>query len=534
MSSVQLQLASLILGENYGEIVKQVCAHLIKNGARLLRSLAAETKLKLDEVRKALCILIQHHMVTFTASKRGMVEYQANVKNILLHIRYPRYIYCAKTLYGDAGELIVEEMLQHGQMLMSQAISKVTERLNEAIEGDQIVDQIFVRDKFIDLVNTHFIKRVGYPQSDGDIDTRASSVPVLDIEEDDLYKIPMCMQSSGGNKRRRSNDAAEGSSSKKMRTDSGMSEDAKEVAPDDGIYWSVNFNRFHQHIRDQIIIDTVSRRVDKIGAEVVRTMLRVSELTTDPQAMMTTPMSSYEVFQAMPQELNLPKQTLDQYLKLLADDQMEFITKTGESGGGMYAMNIFKVIKVLCTAHIESVVQERFGSKCCRIFRLLLLKKHLEQKQVEEFAMIPAKEAKELLYRMFSEHFVALQEIPRTPDHAPSRTFYLFSVNLNEVSRMLLERCYKAQTNVIFRRERENNENKRVLEKSQRVEAIAASLQNNGAANADQAAEIEEMITPPERTQLNKLKKTFAKLEHSELQLDQTIFILNSFIHIVL
>jgi len=41
---------------------------------------------------------------------------------------------------------------------------------------------------------------------------------------------------------------------------------------------------------------------------------------------------------------------------------------------------------------------DRFGSKCCRIFRLVLVKKHLEQKQVEEFAMIPAKEAKEHLY----------------------------------------------------------------------------------------------------------------------------------------
>ena len=38
---------------------------------------------------------------------------------------------------------------------------------------------------------------------------------------------------------------------------------------------------------------------------------------------------------------------------------------------------------------------------------------------------------------------VHVQEVPRTPDHAPSRTFYLFSVNLLHVARMVLERAYK-------------------------------------------------------------------------------------------
>lgn len=40
---------------------------------------------------------------------------------------------------------------------------------------------------------------------------------------------------------------------------------------------------------------------------------------------------------------------------------------------------------------------------------MLLRKKHLEQKQVEDFAMIPAKEAKDMLYKMLSENVVSLQ-----------------------------------------------------------------------------------------------------------------------------
>ena len=125
---------------------------------------------------------------------------------------------------------------------------------------------------------------------------------------------------------------------------------------------------------------------------------------------------------------------------------------------------------VLCRSTIESVVRERFGNKCLRVFRLLLLKKTLEQKQVADQAMIPSKEAKELLYSLVAENYVTvqvgclelassmlkqgagraklslshpLQEIPKSGDYAPSRTFYLFSVNVPQVARLLLERCYQ-------------------------------------------------------------------------------------------
>ena len=46
---------------------------------------------------------------------------------------------------------------------------------------------------------------------------------------------------------------------------------------------------------------------------------------------------------------------------------------------------------------------------------------------------------------------------------------------------------------------------RRLLDKQQRVEAIAASLEQNGA-DPSQKEEVEEMITPPEKAQLAKIK----------------------------
>lgn len=51
---------------------------------------------------------------------------------------------------------------------------------------------------------------------------------------------------------------------------------------------------------------------------------------------------------------------------------------------------------------------------------------------------------------------------------------------------------------------------RRLLEKSQRVEAILASMQATGA-EAAQLHEVEEMITGPERQQLENLKRNVNK-----------------------
>lgn len=90
------------------------------------------------QVKKALCVLIQHNLVRYQLQKRGCVEYEAQCRRVLRVLRYPRYIYTAKTLYGDTGELLVEELLLNGQMTMSAVVRKVADRLTETMEGGKL------------------------------------------------------------------------------------------------------------------------------------------------------------------------------------------------------------------------------------------------------------------------------------------------------------------------------------------------------------------------------------------------------------
>lgn len=88
------------------------------------------------KVKKVLCVLVQNGVCVFNHRGPGRpTNYQANSNKILRILRYPRYIYTAKTLYGDTGELIIEELLQRGEMTMSRTVKTVADRLTQNMEG---------------------------------------------------------------------------------------------------------------------------------------------------------------------------------------------------------------------------------------------------------------------------------------------------------------------------------------------------------------------------------------------------------------
>lgn len=51
----------------------------------------------------------------------------------------------------------------------------------------------------------------------------------------------------------------------------------------------------------------------------------------------------------------------------------------------------------------------RFGAPGMRVFRMLMIKGQLEQKQVADFSMLSPKDTRELLYKMLKAGYLALQ-----------------------------------------------------------------------------------------------------------------------------
>ncbi|NXM98121.1 RPC3 polymerase, partial [Sylvia borin] len=463
MTQAELRLCSLLLQEHFGEIVEKVGNSLLRTGPRPLRLLVGDTGLLPDQVKKALCVLIQHNLVRYEVQPRGSVEYEAQSERILRILRYPRYIYTAKTLYGDPGELLVEELLLHGHLPMSCAVARVADRLTETMEEGKTMDYTEVSNTFVRLADTHFIQRCPtVPESPQSTKAPPPPAPALTIEEKDMYVVPRLSLVGKGKRRHSCSEEEEG-----------------------------------QH--------KAKRQKQEGGTSEVLGMLEWWCLWYPDLGIGTW-------------------------------EEWDPCSQTCPGGGPLFLIfcGSFSSFFVALFPHflwLFFLVFPALIPQFCVSFPLISCPISLwgilwGRKQTPgqiwgrgSPSSVPTVSAPSALP----------QEIPKTPDHAPSRTFYLYTVNVMAAARMLLHRCYKSVANLMERRQHEMQENKRLLDKSQRVEAILASMQATGA-EAAQLHEVEEMITGPERQQLETLKRNVNKIDATENQVDETIFVLESFI----
>lgn len=131
---------------------------------------------------------------------------------------------------------------------------------------------------------------------------------------------------------------------------------------------------------------------------------------------------------------------------------------------------------------IEKIVLEKFDSKAARIFRLVKTTKYIEPDQIQQLAMIPAKEAKRLSYELLEQNFLQIQELKKaSSNNGPNKCFTLFHIHLDNVVRMSLELCYKSLFNIMTRKNHDRQENKRIIDKKQRVDTIAMGMRSQGA-----------------------------------------------------
>jgi DNA-directed RNA polymerase III subunit RPC3 len=167
---------------------------------------------------------------------------------------------------------------------------------------------------------------------------------------------------------------------------------------------------------------------------------------------------------------------------------------------------------------IESVVALKFGEPSLRIWRLLWLKRHLEQKQISELALVPLKEARERLYTMFAHDFVHLQEIPRSAnDYTPGKLIYLWSVRWEQVELLIRHEMYKTMHNLKLRLFHHLDEHRELLLKSDEEER----LRQEGAQLS--------LLTPQEKQTLAQLRSIQDTLQHSLLKVDDSLMVLKDF-----
>lgn len=255
-------------------------------------------------------------------------------------------------------------------------------------------------------------------------------------------------------------------------------------------------------------------------------MLKLSYLKSDPWAPSLNPVTSAEIRDQLKDLKHL-----DQYLRVLEEESGGCVRRVGDVGGGQYRLDLGEAYRTLAHTLIYQIAQERLGGKAARIFRLIHKNGMMEQDQVAELAMISKKDANLLTFRLTQDHFLLIHEVRKTLAPSPANKItYLFHVDMEAVARMCLEWAYRTTHNLMVQRETTQSENARLLDKRTRVDSIVENLRQSGGTE-DQVREVEEMMTPGELQQVEKVSATQDRLFDSEIGLDETMFILQMFIY---
>jgi DNA-directed RNA polymerase III subunit RPC3 len=183
------------------------------------------------------------------------------------------------------------------------------------------------------------------------------------------------------------------------------------------------------------------------------------------------------------------------------------------SFGGSKAQVEFELLaRALQLRVLDGVARERYGDAGVRILRLLRGLGKTAETQIGKVGMMPPKEVRPLLSAMAADGLVSMQEVPKSADRNPSRTFYLWYVDLKKAAAVVLGQLYKIQYNIGKRRAAEGED-----------PLIKAVIEKRARSDVEQD---EGLLTRNEREMIQEWDARCERLTVLEMRVDEAVFAL--------
>ena len=213
-----------------------------------------------------------------------------------------------------------------------------------------------------------------------------------------------------------------------------------------------NFEKLFIIVRDNLITNYTKRKHGESGSELVKTILNAnanSPLWYDNTV--TYPISIVQIRQEFPKEVKLlveydektvRKDEISEYLHSLCNG---FVRKADQH---KYQIDLSKAREDICLEYIRQSIVGKLGSLSMRVFNILLKESFLEEKQVAKKSMIGVKEVRAVLFSLFKNKFIQLQQVPKSADHAPNRSIFLWTVDINQTKSSFIDFLKKSLVNL--------------------------------------------------------------------------------------
>ncbi|SNX87232.1 related to RPC82 - RNA polymerase III subunit C82 [Melanopsichium pennsylvanicum] len=317
---------------------------------------------------------------------------------------------------------------------------------------------------------------------------------------------------------------------------------------DPTVYVRVHYDRFDVHLRDQVVIDAVREKYNNTAAQVFQQLMVAGDVSTKKSVrdVRSAPVSITALAHKLPLNLSVQKgfdrrwfgkeksslptrqEFLAEYCAIFSNSEdvsgkskmkrlmapaSDSCTKTagGTKVASTLTIEFCNIAQRMRSDLLGNVVQEKFGTAANRIMNILREKGKLEEKHISKLALVSISETRDLCSRLFNASLLGLQEVPKTKDRDPAKTFFLWFVDEPKCRAWLLDHLYQSLTRLGQRR---NEEMRRQIGLMSKVERSDVKLDTVG------------LLTEWERQSWDRLQNVLKMLTVAEMRTEMDVFVM--------
>lgn len=442
------------------------------------------------------------------------MQYTLHFDAVYRILRYSKYILIARSETSeqlrDIVESIIFRIMREGQVTILKLVNTIK---NEADETVTVHD---LQEAFCHLFENHSV---------------CLSKDLSDNFEQTLTSRSLSDKKESLSLIRTFFEEARVSQEDKESSDPPASKKRKKENSSDKVFWKINFKHFDQAlVYAQITTGVRGRFGDERVSAVAKSFLSISSSKSTTLQTTTDPAFRSDIYDVARKETESAMQE-DEFsgcLSMLVESSDGIVSCYDEDlGGGKYCFEVLKSLERMVESLVSTVVEQKFGSKFSRVFRIILTQKLFPQKRIEEAAMLPPKDCRDVIFTLAKDGFVKTNYYSKFPDYLPAKTHYVYRVDLESVVRMLIATCHKAVLNTIQRRHSEQNQ--QLIDKKRHINQIIEDLRQQEGTE-QQINDLENLFTSHDQEVLAAAETAIRKCHLAELQTDDTCLVLESWL----
>ncbi|KAH8860997.1 DNA-directed RNA polymerase III subunit RPC3 [Schistosoma japonicum] len=565
MSDTASRYASYILNKYFGEAATVSTHILCVKGASSLLEILKDSHIKLNSAKVCKCLisLIRHSMLTIRQEE--VLKYSLNYERIFYIPRLPLFCKLVFHYYGKVAEqaMIYFSMVGRASLsdLLVYCVKKHLRRKLSLEEQHSYVEALgttvttLVKTSVLQIVNPKgWSAECNKETSASTVSSRPAepsanvTVPEseLQISKDEICEALHTYIASGFVNWPIVSERNREPSRKRVKRYDESSELVKSLK----LTVCLNIQTLETMWRDRLICQLASEKLGETCGDILSHLLCIATAANRGTGI-TSPESGIVSRSELLRSMRTVPDHVSSYISLLTDDEVKFLLQQPGLAGYMYTCPYKHVIKQLFIKNVEYIIQVLFESNGLRIFRYLLLAGPSNLEEIERKVLLPQSDFRRILPRLVSMGFITTTELSRTKEYTADTIFCLYSVNLLQVARLVIELSQYEVFRISLRRDYEFSQKSRLIEQRYRIESLilqhqtklnectetssSASLNDLNDSESQHKESVESLkssITPAELHQLTVLSNKLSKLVICEYKCHTAWFVADLFLRL--